>query len=103
MTADTHCDALRNSGPYHVADTIPEIPPMINWRLPSKNAEPSQPGPAIEIRATVPAFMMLPFTVAAADALNTSMLIPAAASIRIMMAGPMSKVSMLSWPPEMAV
>ncbi len=70
-----------------------EIPPTISGRLPSKKDDPIHETPKIEITATTPPRMMLFFTVSSGDALNKSMISPAAASITIMMAWPVS-----TWP-----
>jgi hypothetical protein len=63
-----------------------------------KKEEPSQPRPAMDISATIPAFMMLPLTVATGDARKISMFRPAAASMTIMIAGAISTCSMCSSP-----
>src|ERR1700751_6172496 len=63
--------------------TAPEMLPMISCLFPSKKHYPSQPRPAIEMRATMPAFIMLVLIVSAAEARKSSMFMPAAANIRI--------------------
>ena len=69
---------------------ISEMPPTISGRLPSKNDDPIHETPRIEMTATTPPRMMLFFTVSSGEALNRSMISPAAASITIMMAWPVS-------------
>jgi hypothetical protein len=44
--------------------------PTIAARFPSKNEDPSQETPTIEITATIPPRMMLPFNAASGEALN---------------------------------
>ncbi len=76
-----------------------EMPPTISALFPSKNDDPIQETPRMEITATIPPRMMLFFTVSSGFALNRTMISPAAASMTIMMAWPISTCPISVSPP----
>ncbi len=69
--------------------TIPEMPPTMKVRFPSKNDDPSQATPTMQMTALMPLLIMFPASAFAGEALNSSMVRPAVAIITIMMAAAM--------------
>ena len=63
-----------------------------------RHDDPSHPNPAIDIGATMPAVMMLPLTAATEEVRDSTLLMPAAASMTAIMAGAISTCSTRSCP-----